>query len=745
MSSHTHNPSAAASGRHIEFAEHSEASAELLEYWRSITKRKWPILGFTLAAAVVATAISFALTPVYKSTNTMLIESTKAKVLSVEEVYSGISANREYFETQKEIISSKEVAVKTIKALQLWNYAEFDPRKKKGLIDSILGGDVDGAQAWTEDRLANAVYGKFAKSLTIELVRLSQLVKISFESSDPQLAALVANKVGEVYVDSDREARFGMTQGANQWLNGRLESLRAKLDTSEKALQAFREKEGIIALKSDAQGGASNQIADVTSMLVSARMRRAEAENAYKQVKSVRNGDYRSVPSVVNNSLVMDALRSESEAERAVSDLSQRYGPEHPKMVQAEAQLKSAREITQRQIQTVVSSLTQAYEVAAGTERSLEQSLNQARGSVVDLNRKEVQLGALEREVNANRQLFDMFMNRAKQTGASDDLQSAVARSVDPARIQGTPIKPQKPQIVAIAALLALLLGASVSLLLDRLDNRLNSTDEVERKLKFPLLTGVPLFAKSTRQESAYLVEKEPKSIYSEAVFTARTGILLSSIDLSHRTILVTSSVPAEGKTTFSLNLALAMSHTRKTLLIDADMRRPTVAKSMELDMLRPGLSQLVAGTAKLDECIQVTGESGLHVIAAGAIPPNPLEILLSNRFKEMLSGLSEQYDMILIDSPPVDLVSDSLVIAPLCSNTIFVTKSDATPYQLARKSLLRLNAAGANILGVALSHLDFERAERYYGQTSTYGSYGAGYYGAAYGGRTYGADTKTS
>jgi len=730
--------------------EDSANKLDLVEYWRSITKRKWAILAFGALVGLLAGVIVFTLTPVYRATSTVLIEANKNKVLSIEDVYTGISQNREYFQTQFEIIKSREVAIRTIQVLKLWDYPEFDPRIKDGVgLDDILGAigfaDVGEEKEWTDASLADAVFAKFSKKLSIEPVRLSQLAKISFESSSPTLAALVANTVANNYIENDLDARYKMTKQASGWLQDRLSSLKTKLDDSERSLQNYREKAGIVDVKSASQSGAGKQIEEVTQRLVETRLRRAEAENAYNQIKSVgKNGDFSSLPAVVRNSNVSEALKAQAEAERAMSEVAQRYGFEHPKYVAAEATLKSARENVKRQVDSVVGSVTREYEVAVGTERALEGSLNSARGSIQNLNRKEFELGVLEREVDSNRQIYDMFMKRAKETNVAGDLQSAVARVVDGAVVPNKPVKPQKPQIIGIAFVVGLLVGILVSLLLDRLDNTIKTTEDVEAKLKAPLLTTLPLLDKgdTDRVASARLFLDNPKSIYSEAIRTARTGVLLSAIDVPNRILLVTSSLPGEGKTTFSINLALAHSQTKRTLLIDADMRRPAITKGLDLAPGAKGLSELVAGTAVLDDCLQAVPGSSLSVLGSGRIPPNPLELLLSQKFKSTLDELAAIFDIIVIDSPPVELVSDALVISAHATGVIYAVKAADTPYQLARKGLQRIRRAEGEIMGVVLNRFDFKQAEKYYGEYSGYGKYGYGKYGYKAGyGEAYGSE----
>lgn len=725
-----------------------EDQPDLLEYWRSITKRKWAILSFGLAVALLAGVIVFVMTPVYRSTTTVMIEASKAKLLSIEDVYSSISQNREYFQTQVEIIKSREVAIKAIMATKLWDNPEFDPRLKKQswrttLLAAVGFVDVTAPKEWSETTLAEAVYPNFGRQITIEPVRASQLVKISFDSESPALAAQMANAIAINYIENDLDARFKVTRQASNWLQERLSSLKTKVDDSERALQSYRERSGIVDVKGASQSGAGKQIEDVTARLVEARMRRAEAENAYNQIKAAAKGeDLSSLPAVVRNPTVGEAKRQEAEAERKLAELSQRYGSEHPKFVQAEAELKAARANTRRQVDTVVASVTREYEVARGTEKSLEGTLSAARSAVQSLNRKEFELGVLEREAESNRQIYDMFMKRAKETNVSGDLQTAVARVVDAAVIPGAPAKPKKMQIIAMAFVLGLLCSVLISLLLDQLDNTLKTSEDVETRLKYPVLTTLPVLDKNAidRTSPARLLLDDPQSLYSEAIRTARTGVLLSAIDLPNRVLLVTSSLPGEGKTTFAINLAMAHAHTKKTLLIDADMRRPAIAKGLDLPPGGKGLSNLVSGTAALKECVHSIGGSNLSVLASGTIPPNPLELLLSNKFTETLAHLATIYDIIILDSPPVELVSDALVISSQATGVIYLVKANDTPYQLARKGLQRIRRAGGQVMGVVLNQLDFVKAQKYYGEYSGYGKYGSKKYlhGSPYAG-TYG------
>lgn len=726
--------------------EPQEETLDLVEYWRSITKRKWGILALVVLVAVLTTLVVYAMRPVYRATTTVLIEQGKNKVVSIEEVYNNMvaGAQREYFQTQVEILKSREVAERVVKKLNLTKHPDFDPRleSNQSLYTKHIAPLFSEAAEPNEDRILKSVVGKFRLDLQVQPIRNSQLAQIHFEAYDKELAAKVTNTLAEVYIESDLEARLAMTQKASGWLTERLGELRKKLDESERALQEYRDRERIVDAKGVALSGASKQLEELTRSLVESRQKRAEAEAAFNQVQAIRQGKsqagYESVPAVLRHPLVQKLKELEAEAERKLGDVSKRYGAEHPRMIQANAEVASAKENTRRQIEVVVAGISKEYEVARANEQAVAGALSQSKGDIQSLNRKEFQLGVLEREAQQNRQLYDMFVARFKETNVAGDLQSTVARIIDPSVVPNIPYAPKKAQIVGIAAAVALVLAVMMALLLDRLNNTVNTTFEVERRLGLPLLGYLQKLPggekKGFHSELAFF--NDSQSLFAESIRTVRTGVLMTALDTPHKVVVVTSSVPGEGKTTISFNLACAMAQVKKTLLIDADMRRPKVGKLLGRDSGAPGLSALVAGTAQASQCIFHDQKSGAYFMTAGAVPPNPLELLTSKRFVEVLDKLREMFEVIIIDSPPLQMVSDSLVLAHHATSMIYVVKADATPHQVARACIKRLRMIDAPLAGVVLNQLDLEKASRYYGEYGGYGykKYKGGTYGYAYG-----------
>ena len=697
-------------------------SLDLISYWRVIQRRKFGILGLAAFLTLLVTVVVFMMTPIYSSTVTILVEQTKAKMLSIDEVYSGVSSDQAHYQTQVEMLQSNALMEAVVDKLNLTAHPLFNDADKKSMF-SFLGV---GASKPTEAQRRKSIAGRLTGMVQIEGSKKSQLIKITVSSSDAQFAATLANTIADVYVDLDLDARYKMTQKATGWMNVRLIALKDNLDKSEQALQKYREEHNIISSASLEMGGAASQLGANLGNLATAKLMRAQAQANLDQVRKAK-GREESLPMIQRNPLVMGLMGSVTERERLVATLSNRYGNDHPKLIQAQADLNKTKEDLRLQVADVVSGLEREYELARNNENILAGAVSEAKQSIQGSNRKEFELLGLERDVKTNRELYDMFMSQLKGTNAVSNLQSVVARVVDPAIANSTPIKPKKQMIVMLAFVLSLMLGVAVAFLLEHLDTSVRSAEDAESKLGLPLLAAVPVVEIAAGQVAGLHYRNAPKSLFSEAIKTIRTGILLSGIDHPKKTLVVTSSVPGEGKSTVAINLALAHAQTKRVLLIDADMRRPSIAKVLGLDNTHPGLSMMVLGIEKLEDCVYNIEGSTLDILTAGSIPPNPLELLLSERFQELLAGMGEKYDTIIIDSPPVQLVSDAVVLASMATGVVFVLRADSTPFPLAKRGIRTLQRGGANVYGIVLNQANFKNEEYY-------GGYGKYNYHAYYG-----------
>lgn len=700
---------------------------DLRHYWRVLMLQKWNIAALCVVVGLLTAFIAFSLQPVYKATNTLLIESKQANVLSIEDVYGIDTGGKEYFLTQFEILKSRELAVRVVKRLKLDVHPLFDPRQQKKTFDwrKYIPIDLSAPKEVTEAELFDAVVETFIGGLSIEPVRKTQLVKINYESFDSALAADIANTLADVYIESHLEAKLSVTRKAADWLGDRIGDLRSNLQESERNLQNYREKEQLV----DVDGVRTldaDELKELTQNLVEARNLRAKLETIASQAKNLGGGakveQLLAMSSVLEHPLVQTLKQEQAKADLRVAELSKRYGPGHPKMQSAKSELNTANQELFRQVSRVVSGIKADYQNAINTEKNLERQVAKLKGRLQGVNRKEFKLKEYEREVETNRHLYNLFLSRSKETDEAGGLQSAHARVIDPAVITRVPVKPKKSLIVLLAVVVSGIVGVALAFLQDSLNNTVRTPDDVESKLRVAMLGFLPLVKNNKSANAFEGFISDSTGNFAEAIRTIRTGLMLSSLDEPHKITVITSSVPNEGKSTVSLNLAEAIGQMERVLLIDADMRRPTLAKTMGLPRSSLGLSNLVVGTATLKECVRSIEGSNVDVITSGVVPVNPLELLSSKRFGGVLQKLGEHYDRIIIDSAPTHAVSDSLVLSSYADAVVYVVKADETPASLALKGLQRLKEVGAPITGVVLNKVDVDKSSRY-------GSYYAGYY----------------
>ncbi|HCJ29697.1 MAG TPA: lipopolysaccharide biosynthesis protein [Pseudomonas sp.] len=722
--------------------DNDDDEIDLLKLWQTVWRRKWSIITLVLVVTMVTILGVLAITPIYRAAATLLIEEKAAKVVSIEQVYGLEGAGTEYLQTQFELLKSRALAERVVRQLNLTTHPEFDPRQQPEPLVDVSGvlakldfrkampftlpGDLDGELDTTEADIFDAVTIEFMERISIEPQGKSQLVKVQVDMADPYTAALAANALTNGFIETQLEATMEMSMTATNWMNSRLGELRTKLKSAEDRLQAFREKENLV----DVDGVATISAAELSltgDRMIDARRQRAEAESQYRQVQSMRNGGWErlaTIPAVLGHPLIQQFKAEQAKAQAKVEELSKRYGPGHPSMAAARSDLSAASGSLRGQVEQIVAGIERNYQLALANENSLQASFNANKSQIQDISRKEFQLRELQREVDGNRALYDTFMTRLKETAATSDMDSANARVVDKAVVPNEPIKPKKSLIVAIAAMLALFVGVGLTLLLDALNNTFKSTEAVEGRLNIPVFGILPMVKQGERSDLARLFTNDKDKSFSESIRTIRTGVVLSGVDNPHKVIVITSSIPGEGKSTVAVNLAFALGQMERVLLIDADLRRPTLAKSFDFAVGTPGLANVIAGNAKLDECIKTV--DGIDMIGAGTVPPNPLELLSSQRFAKAIEVLKSKYDRIIIDSPPTQAVSDAIVLSTLANSMIYVIKSDSTHIPLVEKGVGQLLQNNAPIKGIVLNQVDIKKAKKY---GYSYGGY-YDYYG---------------
>lgn len=707
-----------------------EESFDFMGLWRVIQRRQWGVIGLAVFITLLVAVVTYMMTPIYSSSVSVLIEQNKNKLASsFDPNNGGAGTDQGYYQTQAEMMRSRALREAVVDRLKLTSHPLFNAPFKHSYLDDLLslsGGDSVKSSVSDGQAVRRRAAMQLAGMMKVELSKTSQLITISVESSDRLMAATIANAIADTYIELDMEARYKMSHKATSWLNERLVALRDNLDKSSAALQAYREQHNIIASKGVELGGAATTFGASLGDLAAARSDRERAQISLQQVRRAKGAET-TIAVIQGNPVVEQAMGLVAERERKFGEMSNRYGEQNPKLLAAQAELKQARDNLHLKVADAISQVEHEYEAARAKEAAIFGAVSQAKQAIQGASRKEVEVMALERDVANSRELYDLFLGQLKGVSAIGDLQTVVARVVDPAVASDTPIKPDKRLILGSAFVLSLLFGVAIAVAMEFLDSSVRSAQDAEHKLGLPMLAAVPLVELSKGESAGLHYRDAPKSLFAESIKTIRTGILLSGIDHPKKILLVTSSVPGEGKSTVAINLAMAHAQTKRVLLIDGDMRRPSIAKTLGLDNTHPGLSMLVLGMKKLEDCVYKIEGSSLDVLTAGSIPPNPLELLISDRFKELLSDLGEIYDVIIIDSPPVQMVSDAVVLASMATGVVFVLKADATPFQLARRTIQALQRGGASMFGLVLNQANFKNEEYY-------GSYGKYNYHAYYG-----------
>ena len=710
---------------------------DLGRLFRAVMRHKWAILALAFAITLATGLMVYSMEPVYKASASLVLESEEANVVNVEKVYSLGAGNYEYTQTQFEILKSRSLAERVVRKLMLYEHPDFLPQEEeiekpwysidlKALLPaSQKAPPVQLTEEERREQLIQSITDAVAGGLSVNPVEYSFIVYLEFESTNPQLAAEIVNTVAQEFIDSNLETRLSGTVQASGWLGERLAELKENLRVSEVALQDFREREGLVSVEG-VTGLGGNELKVLSQRLEDARKARIEAQNIKEDVQGMQNpttDELMTVPAVMQHPVISQLTAQQSAAERKVAELSKRYGPKHPKMIAARSDLNTADEELAGEVRKVVSGISREYEIARRNEQQLQATWEASKTEVQDFNRKEFQLQELQREVDTNRELYDIFFTRMKSVSETGGFEKPHARILDRAMVPAAPFKPNKRLSITLALILGTLLGCGIAILLDMLDNTVKNPDDVEDKLGVPLLGALPKMKTNKKGEFEQFWQK-PQGPFAEALRTVRTGVVLSSLDNPAKVIVVTSTIPGEGKSTVALNLGAALAQMENTLVIGADLRRPSLARKCVLTPNHPGLTHFVAGTAKLEDCIEHLPELNLYVMPAGIIPPNPLETISSKKFVQALKFLRERFDRIVIDSAPVQAVSDALILASNADSVIYVVKADSTSATQAKRGIASVLASNEPLTGVVLNMFDPKKAHGHYGNYYQYNDY---------------------
>jgi len=716
--------------------ELSPREPHLYDYLLILRKHQWLILSFMLAVVTIVAIATFRMQPVYVATARVEIDRENANILPFQgsDSYDYMMDLENYIETQSKILTSETLALQTIRNNALSARPEFS--SPGGPSEAIASGSLANQKRPIE-------LAEFLGSLFVKRVPSSRLMDVSFESTDPQLAARIVNAHIASYIEQNFRSKYESTAQASTWLTGQLDDLRVKVQRSEDALITYERQNQIWTLD-DKQNITTQRLADINKQLTDAQSERMKKESLFQFAKS---GNLDAVPQVQSNATFMDLLRKHADLSSQYTDALSQYGPNFPKVQRLQAQVRDIDDRIEKEKQKIVDVLESDFREAREHETMMTGALDDQKVAANQMAEKLVEYNILKREAEANKALYEGLMTKLKETAISASLRSSNIRVVDPAMIPSTPSRPAKTRNVALAFLVGLVGGIGLALMREYLDNTVKTPDDIETLARLPSLAVVPQFAGTNgngkrpgllqgfssngHEKRIELVAQHlPKSQMSEAFRALRTSILLSQADHPPQVILVTSALPREGKTTAAANLAVTLAQLGdSTVLVDADLRKPGIGRLLNLGTGKyAGLSSYLAGVSTLDlVSIPHPAIPNLAAIPTGPLPPNPADLLSSHKLAEAIAELRTKYKFIVIDSPPIMAATDAVILSVQVDGVLLVVRSGETPKEAFTRTRDLLNSVKCHILGVVLNAVDSGAPDYYYSYRYYPYSYGYG------------------
>jgi capsular exopolysaccharide synthesis family protein len=728
-------------------------STHLLDYVRVLYRRRYVAMTAFIVVVVLVTVYTFTRTPVYQASVQIEIDYASPKVVPFQQVtdsqYGGYDS-QEYYQTQYKLLQSRSLARRTLDSANLWknplllalaapvgrgfSLAQDKSPVGRGFSPAADPSPSPSSTPVPETPPETRVIDALLLGVTVTPVRNSRLVDLKYSSTDPQLAALVANTMAKAYIEQSLEYKFLSSREASDWLGQQLTEQRKRVETTEQALQRYREQTDSVSLE-DKQNITVQKLADLNAAVTKAKTERLQKEALYKQVTAIEHdrAALDTFPAILSSPFIQQLKGQAADLQRQRASLSEKYGEKHPEMIRLQSQIQETDAKIQGEIAKVVQSIRTEYETAQAQENSLVGALEQQKAEAMALSRKGIDYGVLQRDANTNRQIFDSLLQRAKETGVSAELKSTNIRVVDAAIVPTSPVSPRKLVNLILAVFGGGIFAIGLAFFFEYLDNRVKSPEEIKRYLGLPFLGLVPVLDGKDSAEDALLHSDVPAP-FAEAFRGIRTNVLFSSAEEGGRSVVVTSTGPGEGKTLVATNLAVALAQAgQRVLLMDADMRKPRVHEVFH-EPQAPGLSNVLVGNAKASEAVRPGPVGNLWLLLAGVAPPNPAELLASHRFKDFLATLEEHFDWVIIDSPPVMAVTDASVIAHVAQGVIYVVRCEHTNKHTASTALEQLESAKAKFLGGILNRVDVQRNSYYY--SNYYRKSYSSYYGVEPGSR---------
>jgi succinoglycan biosynthesis transport protein ExoP len=734
----------------------------LVELWQIARLRGRVIIGTAAAIFALVAVIDLALTPLYKGTAIVMIDERENKVVNVEAVLSGLPTDQASILNQIQILQSRELAWRVITRLGLDRDEEFNVTLRKSWLDNLTGLDPlswlpNASNAFLSpeekrEKIRDAIVTQFEKRISVSQLQLSTALQIDFESEEPGKAARIANAIADAYVEDQLNAKFEATLQATQWLAGRLGQLSEQARKAQDAVEKYKADNHITEVVGPTGSGVisvlDQQIGALNTQLVQAHADTAQAEANLSRVRSlVSSGHAADVTQVVSSVMIGQLIQQQAELIQKEAELSTRYGPKDPKMLDLEAEKRDLDAKIGEEINHVVGTAENDVAVARAREYSLQQSLNQLESQSTVQGVARVRLRELEANASSSQALYDTFVSRSKETQQQEGLQIPDARIISRSPIPTRASFPNNTLVFSVAVVAALFAGFVVAFVLERLDHGFRTAARAEQVLGYPVLSTLPdVTAKSAAtakspsparangrtgdRSVADLVVDRPLSSYSEAIRGLQLGVTLSNVDNAPKVVLITSALPDEGKTTTALSLARHVAQTGlNVVLVDGDLRRPAITSLAHLDDPGPDLIDLLKGDVPLDGALVKDTRSAVMILPATKQVKNAPDLVESQAMAKIIVDLRNRFDLVIVDSAPILPVTDTKILTRLVDAVLFVVRWERTPRDAAVDAMKTLRDIRAPIAGVALTRADAKRFHYYsFGYSGYYYSY-AKYY----------------
>lgn len=703
----------------------------LLDLWRVLVKRKWTIFTFFLIVVTAVVTATFLTTPIYRASLTLQIEKEPPKVVESGNVIPTESGDdSDFYQTQYELLESRSLVKRVMDQLELAEKPAFVGAEKPSPWSTLLSWAKeqvkwDASAQPTESRPPNLV-PKFLNALNVEPVHNSRLVKVHFDSPDPQLATQIVNTYADTFINLNLERRFDASAYAKEWLEDQIRQTKAKLEESERQLLEFARREEIIAV-GDQQPIASQKLEQVTESLARVQERRIEAEALYRQMQRSSG----SLPQILESPVIQEFKALQASLEAEYQDNLKLYKPAYPKMQALRSRIQQVESKIGSEMGSIRSAVRTQYEAAVANEELLKAQVESIKGEVMTAQNRSIQYNIFKREVDTNRQLYDGLLQRYKEVGVAGGVGTNNISVIDWAEAPHRPFKPNLKINLLLAMVLGLMGGIALAFLFEHLDDTIKVPDDLERLVGIPVLGIIPAVkesrGKAESQSLAMSAHRDPRSAFAEAYRSVRTALQFSTPEGPPRVLSVTSSVASEGKSTTSLSLAIHFAQAGKqTLLIDADLRNPSLHRNLELDN-DYGLTNYLAGAAKpVDIAKPISPIPHLFVIPSGPLPPNPAELLSTPKMLSLLSNAAEKFDQVILDCPPVLGLADALILGNMSGGTLLVVEAGSTRRGHVQGALKRLRSARTRVIGGLLAKLS-NQGNAYGYQQGYYYYYGQG------------------